>query len=165
MNEWINFLYTRRRKIGLRSLHMYTILLAAQINYFKFATIESSSQQALMTYRGLVPFNFQHLENNLKPFELLMVPSSDETSLSMIMIVKCDQNKCHRKRQVHPPSLIWFEYVARKDWRESTRDARAEVRAAFARQWLSCFLLRQLNRWTKQKKVKNNEVSNEQRLV
>ena len=51
------------------------------------------SQQALSTYRGLVPFNFQRLENNFKPFELLIEPSSDETSLSMIMIIKCDQNK------------------------------------------------------------------------
>ena len=71
--------------------------------------IESSSihsQQDLSTYRGLVPFNFQHLENNLKPFELLMEPSSEETSLSIIMIIKCDQNKCYRKSQAHPPSLI-----------------------------------------------------------
>lgn len=97
--------------------------------------IESSSihsQQDLSTYRGLVPFNFQHLENNLKPFELLIEPSSEETSLSIIMIIKCDQNKCHRKSQAHPPSLIRILFRERTG--ESIRAMR-DLKTAFVWPW------------------------------
>lgn len=111
MNTWINFLYTRWRKIG-PPISPHNLTCSLNNNFHLPWSNLLQSQQDLSTYRGLVPFNFQHLENNLKPFELLMEPSSEETSLSIIMIIKCDQNKW--KSQAHPPSLIWFEYYSEK---------------------------------------------------
>ena len=92
------------------------------------------SQQALWTYRGLVPFNFQRLENNLKPFELLIEPSSDETSLSMTLIIKCDQNKSlNVTEKVKSIRHLWFDSnVFRERTGESIRAMHAQKLARSA---------------------------------